>query len=102
MLRTERPLTAQQARAGPFAASAKGTCALELWARAVARPAEERMRTAGGGAGQASPETGEGMALIFFFSCCFFPLFFLALRWALHCTQALGMDQLHAIYVAAK
>nr|XP_032641568.1 TLC domain-containing protein 3A-like [Chelonoidis abingdonii] len=42
------------------------------------------------------------MALIFLFSCCFFPLFFLALRWALHCSWALGMDQLQAIYVAAK
>ncbi|KAM9147471.1 ceramide synthase isoform 1-T4 [Pangshura tecta] len=42
------------------------------------------------------------MALIFLFSCCFFPLFFLALRRALHRTRALGMDQLHATYLAAK
>ncbi|XP_023970064.2 ceramide synthase [Chrysemys picta bellii] len=42
------------------------------------------------------------MALIFLFGCCVFPLFFFALHWALHRTRALGMDQLRAIYVAAK
>ncbi|XP_075773514.1 ceramide synthase isoform X5 [Pelodiscus sinensis] len=43
-----------------------------------------------------------GMAVIFLFSCCFFPIFFLTLRWALQRPRALGMDQLQAVYVAAK
>ncbi|XP_075773513.1 ceramide synthase isoform X4 [Pelodiscus sinensis] len=35
-------------------------------------------------------------------ACCFFPIFFLTLRWALQRPRALGMDQLQAVYVAAK